>query len=577
VNWSKVGIPDGIPNRTTICATLNPGATSTDIDNALAACPSGQVVFLNAGIYTLSGGISFNGHNGVTLRGAGPTQTLLLFTGGDICGGQGGDICAIDNTHYWEGSPEVLPGGSHAANWTDGYSQGTTTITLDNVPSGLAAGNLVILDQADDTADTGGFYVCDSVSCHQSAETPSFNGRTIGGIHYNQTQLVAVTGISGNQVTISPGVYANNWRASQTPGMWWTGPQITLVGVEDLTADHTNTDPSVTSGIYFYDCYECWVKNVRSIMGNRNHVWLYQSARAVIRDSFFFGTQNASSESYGVESFNASDNLIENNIFDQVASPLMSAGSSGNVYGYNFTINNLYNASPGWMQNSYANHAAGNMFNLFEGNSLNALDCDDIHGSGGLNTYFRNQLIGSQAGETANTHAINLYSFCRGYNVIGNVLGTSGYNTFYETSLSLGDPANCDASVYVLGFGDSECTGGDPADDPLVEATLYRWGNWDSATGDVQWNEAEVPTSGVPFINGNPVPSDHTLPTSLYLQSQPLFWITPFGTPAWPPTGPDVSGGADTSGHSYKTPAQLCYENGTFNAGILNFAPENCY
>ena len=255
----------------------------------------------------------------------------------------------------------------------------------------------------------------------------------------------------------------------------------------------------------------------------------------------------------------------------------MSAGSSGNVYGYNFTINNLYNASPGWMQNSYANHAAGNMFNLFEGNSLNALDCDDIHGSGGLNTYFRNQLIGSQAGETANTHAINLYSFCRGYNVIGNVLGTSGYNTFYETSLSLGDPANCDASVYVLGFGDSECTGGDPADDPLVEATLYRWGNWDSATGDVQWNEAEVPTSGVPFINGNPVPSDHTLPTSLYLQSQPLFWITPFGTPAWPPTGPDVSGGADTSGHSYKTPAQLCYENGTFNAGILNFAPENCY
>src|SRR5437868_10252502 len=57
VDWSNVGIPGGIPNRTTICTTLNPGATSAQINNAISSCPNGQVVFLNAGTYNLAGGI----------------------------------------------------------------------------------------------------------------------------------------------------------------------------------------------------------------------------------------------------------------------------------------------------------------------------------------------------------------------------------------------------------------------------------------------------------------------------------------------------------------------------------------
>src|SRR6266404_5962741 len=59
VDWSQAGVGGGIPNRTTLCATLNPGATVTQINNALAACPANQVVFLNAGTYNLSGGSDF--------------------------------------------------------------------------------------------------------------------------------------------------------------------------------------------------------------------------------------------------------------------------------------------------------------------------------------------------------------------------------------------------------------------------------------------------------------------------------------------------------------------------------------
>src|SRR2546426_12050317 len=75
IDWSQAGVPGGIPNRITICAKLNPGATAAEINSAIASCPAGQVVFLNAGTYIFSSGIDFAGKSNVTLRGAGPNQT----------------------------------------------------------------------------------------------------------------------------------------------------------------------------------------------------------------------------------------------------------------------------------------------------------------------------------------------------------------------------------------------------------------------------------------------------------------------------------------------------------------------
>src|SRR5713226_1481497 len=98
IDWSKAGIPGGIPNRTTICTTLNPGATAAQINSAIAACPSRQVVKLAAGTYNLSAGIEFkSGTSNVTLRGAGADATLLVFTGyTSVCGGQKAGICMIN-------------------------------------------------------------------------------------------------------------------------------------------------------------------------------------------------------------------------------------------------------------------------------------------------------------------------------------------------------------------------------------------------------------------------------------------------------------------------------------------------
>src|SRR5690242_14572552 len=79
IDWNP-GVPGGIPQRTTIYVTLQPGATAAQINSALASCPSNQVVFLAAGTYNISGVITVPSYT--TLRGAGPGQTVLNLNSG---------------------------------------------------------------------------------------------------------------------------------------------------------------------------------------------------------------------------------------------------------------------------------------------------------------------------------------------------------------------------------------------------------------------------------------------------------------------------------------------------------------
>ena len=576
IDWSKAGIPGGIPNRTTICATLNPGATSAQINSAIASCPANQVVFLNAGTYTIASGINFGSTNNVTLRGAGPDQTILNFTGGDNCGGLGGDICAINSTGYAACcSSPVQSGGGNSANWTGGYAQGTTQITLSNV-SGLSAGSVIFVDQLDDASDTNGVYVCQTYGpCGN--DVPGGAGRSGRG----QLEIKRITAISGSTVTISSGLYNTNWRSSQSPGAWWVGSMLTGVGVENMTVNH-NGSANGKAGIYFFNVFQGWVKNVKSINANRNHVWIYQSAQIIVRDSYFYGTQNNASQSYGVETYMSADALIENNIFQHMPAGILSDSTAGLVAGYNFDIDHAYTVST-WQQAGHYLHGVGTSMNLREGNNSDGLTADNIHGTHSQETLFRNQFTGLDPGKTQQTVPILLYTHSREFNVIGNVLGTVGYHNNYEDSILNGLLGNSERSIYVLGFCENvdlisllSCSvnGTMMLNDSLTASTLFRWGNYDVATGTVRWNASEVPTAATPYVNGNPVPASQSLPASFYLSSKPSWW----GTTPWPAIGPEVTGGTGPGGHSYAIPAQTCYNNTPKDSsGILAFNANNCY
>jgi hypothetical protein len=76
-NWKNAGLLSvgGIPNRTTVCATVNPkggGADDlADVQNAINNCPAGEVVQLGAGTFTISMSEHINLDRGITLRGSG--------------------------------------------------------------------------------------------------------------------------------------------------------------------------------------------------------------------------------------------------------------------------------------------------------------------------------------------------------------------------------------------------------------------------------------------------------------------------------------------------------------------------
>ena len=77
-NWKNAGLQSvgGIPNRTTICATVNPlgGGKDdfTNIQNAIKNCPAGEVVQLGAGAFTVHmADLPIQISTGVILRGTG--------------------------------------------------------------------------------------------------------------------------------------------------------------------------------------------------------------------------------------------------------------------------------------------------------------------------------------------------------------------------------------------------------------------------------------------------------------------------------------------------------------------------
>jgi hypothetical protein len=143
MDWSISGVQGGIPTNTNICQTFSPGATAAQIDAALvsSACAN-KVVLLNAGTYSI-GALTFGHTSNVILRGSGANSTFLNFTGAGVsCGGPTALICmnSSDSTYYGSNSPK---------NWTAGYGQGTTQITLSNV-TGITTSSLLFINQCDD-------------------------------------------------------------------------------------------------------------------------------------------------------------------------------------------------------------------------------------------------------------------------------------------------------------------------------------------------------------------------------------------------------------------------------------------
>jgi hypothetical protein len=578
VDWTTAGVTGGIPTRTTICQTLNPGATAAQIQTAINNCPSGQVVFLNAGNYTLNNGLTMKSN--VTLRGAGANQTILTFSG--HTSDYWGPMDVLFQGNYVSSGYGSAPGmgGAPSTNnktWvgtngvTGTYTKGATVLNLGTAPTGspnLQVGDMLQLYQSDDSGITSGLFICSSTSANCSLEGSGYTDGT------GEQQYVRVTNISGTQVTVTPGIFMDNWVTAKNPHAYWFGGDIRMAGLEDL---RVNTDSGLWGGIEFWQASDCWVTGVAFHSGTgsgsiRTGIRLIQTRNITVANNWIDpmnGGAYSSTTSYGVETMVSSAFLIQNNIFYKVESPvLFSTGTTGGVLAYN------YNYQATVPETGILSHEVGTLMNLWEGNEVTHLRTDDFHGGANLITLFRNVSTGS--GEAA----VNIDSNSRYYNIIGNVLGdTSPANYEAFAPNSCGTCTRYDSNIYRVGYpGAGSCSsysdggGGNVAYDTVAPGTLMRWGNYDTKNGAARFVGSEVPTGLSDYPNA--VPANNTLPPSFYLSSKPSWW--PSGKP-WPLIGPDVTGGniSGFAGHAYTTPAHDCFTS--ISGNVANFNATACY
>jgi hypothetical protein len=475
-NWGDSGVPGGIPYRTNIFTNIPAGSSLSYIQKAINTCPSNQVVQLASGGYNIGGLLIMQ--NGVTLRGAGPAATFL--TNCDV---------TFNNTNY--SFPYKSP---TTVSWTGGYDQGTTQITLSST-NGLQAGNILGLYQTNRgiTASSNICTTCDPVR----------DGR------HSLQQYVLVTAVSNNTVTISPGLYAPLWAATNSPAayFWPLSNTLMCAGVEDLRI-HGSYD---TQCVNMVCCYACWLRNVYCYHGQFHGVTVWGTKNVEIRHCTIDTATNSSDSGndFGFVLRWSSDLRVEDNIITRVPNNKWEA-ISGSVFAYNFGTNFVYNPSS-WLGTTEEADGGFPNYNLYEGNYIPNWVGLNLDGAAGFLTLLRNRFTGYEPGKTGGTYPIAIYPDIWYVNILGNVLGTPGVHTVYQDGLKGGEILAITAPPQAVG-------------------TFVIDGNYDTVHNGVVW-----------------ATNSHSLPDSYLWISKP----TNFGFLSWPPYDPvtttSVSGAMATN------------------------------
>ncbi len=499
IDWTSAGVTGDIPTRSTICTTLSPGVTIATINSTIASCPSGQVVKLNAGTYSIASSIVMK--SGVTLRGTGMGSTIIQGASGYTDQGLIGQSSSYDyyltgQTSYDLVSPTRL----------------TTTITTSTNHT-WSAGDYIHIDQLEDISGSPKIQNLGSQSPNNSGScrNPGATCRPLG-------QTVKIVSIpAANQAVIDTPLY---WAYNQTPQATKSTGFMTGVGVEDLTLDNT-TSQSIAI-LHMGGWYESWALRVE-LQGVVDYgIFMYGSVHDTVRSCLLHTGNSGSGSGYTIMLYNrATANLLEDNIVHDLGIVVLMDGNvAGNVLAYNYATNMIYGGVTA-AGTGFGTHAAHPFYNLFEGNQIvTRFRFDYTFGTSSHNTVFRNSVVNEGSPVTSIRNLIDLWAYQTSVNVIGNVLGTIGQETIYaETSGAVHD-----AAEVVYAFGETTSFGDRGADGGAALSTVYRQGNWDSVNNAVRWDED--------IVNGT-----RTLPSSFYLSSKPAY----FGSCIWPPIGSDLT------------------------------------
>jgi len=543
----NVGVPGGIPNRTSIAATVNAstyGNGTTDatsaIQAAINACGANQVAYLPPGTYLISGTLSGGIRSNYSLRGAGQGRTIIKTNVGL-------------GTMLQFGSAD-FPYPTNGQAVTGGATRGSTVLTVANTSS-FAVGNLCFISQAPLS------YI-------------------LGTDDRPQTITFKVVAKTSNTVTINHPLPCD-FTSSPILGPYVNSP-IVGVGIEGITLDCGN---QASAGITMEQSWGCWFSDVEIKRSKNRQMFLIVFNQGTITHCYTHDTYTPSGPNHeGIDFYTRGCwNLIENNICDNGGFPQIMLGDSHggcscNVIAYNFCKNTVTATDIAGADIGF-NHGAHNSFNLAEGNVVgNGISSDGYFGSSSHNTMLRNWAaakpytagIPTTYTTRSGLRSVQLNRMSNYYNVVGNVLGDSSFSTTsgvgtYSTETSSYPEMQL---IYQLGFPNMGNTGYTTVRNPTtppsylpnegyiassgayqqldlnVKNTLIRHGNYD------YYNHALLWDSNI---------SDHNIPNSYYLTAKPSW----FGNLAWPPISPTSPPGAFDNTNITRIPAGYRYVNNT--------------
>lgn len=528
ITWQgNVGVPGGIPHRTTVFASATDAPYSAvgdgvnddtaELQALLDACPSNQVAYIPSGNYKITSRLTIK--NGYTVRGAG-TSTVIVAT--NMSTDQVFRFSTETNYEFpWYPTPSI------ERDVTAGYEKGSTTVTLNSV-AGFSVGDYFMIDTLNDT---------NFVSATGNEGTAGWNSRGEGA--RSLKQIVEITAINGSDVTFTPPLFLSY---TNTPKAIPFAMTRKYAGIEDLKLSVMN-DGSSDANFEMWGAAYCWLKNIESDYADGDHVNMANSFRCEIRDSYFhdgFSHGPGSTDDTIKLIAGTTGTLIENNILRRMhVGIMMWGGGGGHVFGYNYMTNQFSSSCATCVAIDIDYHGAHPVAVLVEGNILNCFMQDGVWGTASHGTLLRNFITGQNYGNGPTSgrsaedsswtkqyvaaRAINLagYGNSKYFNIVGNRLGVStmgnypSFNPVYMQSWPTNRNWDHEGSLISLGFANGSDDGDNPNDNTHPYDTLLNHGNWDVVSGGLRWD------AGI---------ADQDIPTSYYLTEKPDF----FGALEWP-------------------------------------------
>ncbi len=558
---------------------------STNINNAIASCPAGDVLMLAAGTFTINDGKHISLNKGITLRGTGSCNnasspycsTVITVKNGAVMNSY---RCGLPNPDNCVNTPAIVVGPNLWTNsWTPtaltaDAAQGAMSVQVQSA-AGFTVGQWVLIDEASGAAwqtdpegygqiwaapdwlSPSGAPATGRVAWQKhnpsrswddftSSQYPYQSGTT--GCYYSfcdrpTAELHRIAAIKTSTKTITfDDRLTIAYRASSGHNAQLYHPSKAFVqnaGVENLTITH-----SFGGSVSFQFCAYCWAKYVESTLSLQGSFNLSYAARIELNEiyshkcawpvpgggGYNIDLQNATTEIYVVNSISVECNKVIT----------ARSGGAGSVVAYNFMDDQFINGQEHWQEIGLnGSHAAGSHEMLFEGNQASNIDSDHTHGNAIYYTFFRNYATGVRArftdyisgvviddardlpGGNRPLRAAGVMGYTYWMAFVGNVLGASGVTTAAHGWVLNGN--NHGGQTGSIWF--LGWNGQPPYDyDPNSATYTFRHGNYDYYDSTVRWD------AGTP---------NHKLPNSYYFSSAPSFFSDGSGYP-WPwvtPTG----------------------------------------